>query len=247
MIYVQSDNERSQPHHFDAACAMFGAIDTNKKYRLTSFEEVISGKFDYMIKSNLFVGSVEFMYEVFNRVGIQDTGFNLLPDRPFDKMTIESVRELINSTGKARFVKSVKTKVFSGSVIEKPWVNILNSVSSDTEVMVYEPFDEDILSEWRVYIHMDDMIDSRSYSGDFTIAPDYRLVLDNISRIKHELGHNTPIAYTIDVAVIGTTETRKTEVVEMNDMVAIGNYGLQNDRYLRMLTDRYFQIMQQKR
>lgn len=26
MIYIQSDDERSLPHHFDAACAMYGAI-----------------------------------------------------------------------------------------------------------------------------------------------------------------------------------------------------------------------------
>lgn len=61
MIYIQSDNERKRPHHFDAACAMFGAIESDQEYRLTSFEEVQSGKFNMLIKNNLFIGSVEFM------------------------------------------------------------------------------------------------------------------------------------------------------------------------------------------
>jgi hypothetical protein len=55
MIYIQSDSERKLPHHFDAACAMYGAIETGKEYRLTSYDEVASGKFDSLIKTNLFL------------------------------------------------------------------------------------------------------------------------------------------------------------------------------------------------
>ncbi len=63
MVYIQSDNDRKLPHHFDAACALFGAIDSGVDYRLTTFEEVQSGKFDSLIKKNLFVGSTEFMLD----------------------------------------------------------------------------------------------------------------------------------------------------------------------------------------
>lgn len=70
MIYIQSDTERKLPYHFDSACALYGAMDSALSYRLTSMEEVKSGKFDNLIKTNLFVGSTDFMREVFSRVGL---------------------------------------------------------------------------------------------------------------------------------------------------------------------------------
>jgi hypothetical protein len=60
MIYIQSNSERTMPHHFDCATALYGAIDNCQDFRLTSFEEVNSGKFDLLIKNKLFVGSTEF-------------------------------------------------------------------------------------------------------------------------------------------------------------------------------------------
>ena len=42
MVYIQSDSERKLPHHFDAACGLFGALDNGQDIRLTSMEEVKS-------------------------------------------------------------------------------------------------------------------------------------------------------------------------------------------------------------
>jgi len=55
MVYIQSNIDRNLAHHFDCSCALYGAIDSGLDYRLTSFEEVKSGKFDNLIKNNLFV------------------------------------------------------------------------------------------------------------------------------------------------------------------------------------------------
>ena len=51
MIYIQK-NEHDIPHHFDCACAMYGAIELGLDYKLISFEEVQEGKWDNLIKSN---------------------------------------------------------------------------------------------------------------------------------------------------------------------------------------------------
>lgn len=72
MIYIQSNSEKNLPHHFDAACAMYGAIESGCDFKLVSYEEVKSGKFDSLIRSRLFVGSVEFMNEVFSRIGLSN-------------------------------------------------------------------------------------------------------------------------------------------------------------------------------
>ena len=46
MVYIQSNTERTLPHHFYAACDLYCAIDSSQNIRLTSMEEVQSGKFD---------------------------------------------------------------------------------------------------------------------------------------------------------------------------------------------------------
>jgi hypothetical protein len=45
---------------------------------------------------------------------------------------------------------------------------------------------------------------------------------------------------------VGVTEQGRNVIIEFNDMYAIGNYGLPNDLYLRMLRERYFEIMRNK-
>jgi hypothetical protein len=49
-----------------------------------------------------------------------------------------------------------------------------------------------------------------------------------------------PSAYTIDIGILDGGEN---VVVEFNDMWAIGNYGVDNSIYLRMLRRRYFEIV----
>lgn len=240
MIYVQKDNSRDWPHHFDAASAMYGSFDMNgpDSVKLVSYDEVKSGKFDALIRTNLFVGSVEFMAEVFNRIGVTPE-FSLLPDRPFYIMSAGQVRDAILADKKPRFVKSVKNKVLSGVLLELDWVSILNSVSDDTTLMVYEPLPR-IISEWRIYVHRGQMIDSRNYSGDFKISPDYTYAMNKITKLKD----TAPIAYTLDVGVL---ENGSTTTIEFNDMVHIGNYGIENTQYLSALRDRYFEIIRVKR
>jgi hypothetical protein len=55
------------------------------------------------------------------------------------------------------------------------------------------------------------------------------------------------MAYTIDVGILSSipfgSSERENVIIEFNDMWAIGNYGMENKRYLRMLVDRYFEII----
>lgn len=49
-----------------------------------------------------------------------------------------------------------------------------------------------------------------------------------------------PKSYTIDVGIL---EDGENVVIEFNDMWGIGNYGVDNHTYLRLLKSRYFEIM----
>lgn len=235
MIYIQSNSDRTIPHHFDVACAMYGAIDNGQDYRLTTYEEVVSGKFDRLIQSNLFVGSVEFMKEVFNRVGIYDVRVPENSNREHKVLTLGEVRDLARK-GEKYFIKPFDIKLFTGFVIDQMQNTSIQNIPDETPVMVYEPFGHRIESEWRCYIFRDNVEYIGNYSGDLYVYPDGSYLDSVIQKNKGRF----PIAYTIDIGVLASGEN---VVAEYNDMWAIGNYGIPNDIYLRMLRERYFEII----
>ena len=235
MIYIQSNKERTLAHHFDCSCALYGAIDTAMDYRLTSFEEVESGKFDMLINKNLFVGSCGFMREVFKRVGLNDVRLPINSNRESEIITLGEAHKRV-SDGKKLFIKPIEIKLFSGLILDGMQHSCLSNLPNETKVMTYEPFKSKIVSEWRLYIHNDKLVDSRNYSGEFTVSPNYEYAKEVIENNEGKF----PCAYTLDIAIL---ENDENVVVEFNDMWAIGNYGIPNDIYLRLLRDRYFQIL----
>lgn len=244
MIYIQSDKDKKLPHHFDCACALYGAIDLAMDFRLTSFEEVQSGKFDQVIKTNLFVGSVEFMREVFKRIGKDDVRLPYNSDREHEIITLANAKERA-LFGEKIFIKPKEIKLFTGFVLDQSFYTCLNGIPDDTLVLAYKPFSSEIKSEWRLYVHNNKIADAKNYSGDFATAP-YIGFYANLLTIKKSQGRlpeifkQMPCAYTIDIAMMYDGAS---EIVEFNDMWAIGNYGVSNDLYTRMLMDRYFEIV----
>jgi hypothetical protein len=197
MIYIQSNDQKTLAHHFDCSCALYGAIDSAKDYHLTSFDEVISGKFDVVIRNNLFVGSVEFMREVFNRVGLDNVKLPRNSNRESEIMTLTKVQERV-SKGEKLFIKPIELKLFTGFVLDGSHYSCLSGLPGETEIMVYEPFKSNILSEWRLYVHNNKLVDSRNYSGDFMVSPNY----DYAMNIIKDNGGDFPCAYTIDIGIL---------------------------------------------
>lgn len=243
MVYIQSDSERKLPHHFDAACGLYGALDNLLDVRLTSFEEVSSGKFDSLIKHNLFIGSVEFMQEVFKRVGKE---IKPLPN-PYTNSRITTLGEArkLAAEGKRIFIKPTSHKVFTGTVLDELNSSQLKHLSDDTEIFISVAFDRKILSETRLYVKHNQIIDARNYAGDFRILPDFEYAEKVIKEVQ-----GYPDAYTLDLGVLeglykGGHDYMEdsTVVIEFNDAWAIGNYGMDNSDYYKFLRTRYFQIM----
>lgn len=236
MIYIQSNKEKTLPHHFDAACAMYGAIETGKEYRLVSFEDVESGRFNLLIKQNLFVGSVEFMKEVFSKVKRENVRVPENSNREYKTMTLGEAKKYVKSTGSSIFIKPFDIKLFTGFVLDQMVHMSISDIPEDSMVMTYEVFKSPIRSEYRCYIHRDKVIDIRNYSGDIFCSPDEKYLESVVSLNKGKF----PIAYTADIGIL---ENGENVVVEYNDMWAIGNYGMPNDLYLRLLKERYFEIV----
>ena len=234
MVYIQSNNEKTLPHHFDCACGLWGALDNAMEYRFVTYDEVASGKFDLLIRNHLFIGSVEFMREVFHRIGKDDVRVPRNNDSEFEVITLGEAKEIAKN-GKKIFIKPFEIKLFTGFVLDQSIYSCLNGIPDDTKVMCYEPYPTNILSEWRYYISNGEAVDCHCYGGDFNSYPDFVPVAEAIYR-----NTDFPSAYTIDVAVF---REGKTIIVEYNDMWAIGNYGIPNDMYVRLLKQRYFEIV----
>ena len=227
----------SLPYHFDTACALYGSVDLAREHRRVTFEDVAAGKMDALIRGNLFVGSVEFMREVFSRVG-KDPDVPVNDDRDGKIITLAQAKKLLQEKGKI-FMKPVQMKQFDGGVfsVEMNDIHQTRDLSEDTLVLVHEVFKKRILSEWRCYVHHGKMVDAKNYSGDYRIMPNWGKVDEKVEWCRK---NDFPVAHTVDVAVFDGDEV---EVVEFQDMWAIGNYGIPNDLYTRLLTSRYFEIM----
>lgn len=235
MVYIQSNKEKTHPHHFDCACAMYGAWDSALDTKFASFEELQEGKHDLYLRKRLFVGSTEFMSEVFKRLNITNAKVPQNSNRECEFITLEQAWDRA-ALGEKLFIKPIEIKKFTGFVLDQMQYACLNGLSRDTQIMAYQPFESKIASEWRLYIYKNQIVDSRNYSGDFTISPDYHyagnVMTSNIGKF--------PVAYTIDIGIL---ESGQNVVIEYNDMWAIGNYGIPNDLYLRLLTHRYFELV----
>lgn len=239
MIYIQSDG--GIPYSFDSACAMYAAIAKQTQYELIRHDattnlpnEMILKKIANDAKTNLFIGTVEFLTPIFKELGVNPR-CPLNSNRAEENILIGEARERIRA-GEELFVKPYEIKQFTGMVLDKRYVGYLRDYPDHTKVIVTKPFDSEIVSEWRCYVHGETIIGIGNYAGDEFIIPNKRYVEDTI----RSAAKNFPIAYTIDVGVL---KDGRNVVVEFNDMWAIGNYGLSNTLYLNLLQARWREIM----
>lgn len=156
MIYIQSkiENNIFIPHHFDAACAMYGAIDSALDFKLISIDEIReNNNISNLIKTGLFVGSVEFMREIFSTIGIDDVRVPINSNRKSEIITLGDAKKRASLREKI-FIKPIKIKEFTGFVLDQMSYSCLNGVSESTNVLAYQPFSSPIESEWRIYVQI---------------------------------------------------------------------------------------------
>jgi ATP-grasp domain, R2K clade family 2 len=249
MLIIQGSYDRAgviHPAVFDSACALYGANDIGRKYVLYTTEDLLEGRLDAMLRipGSCAVGTVEFMQEVWKKMGVN-------PDVPMnstasgERMTMLDARKIVESGGSI-FVKPVVPKAYgmSGTLMSPEWPNCNANVPDSAELFAYVPFHKPIVSEWRCYVYDRQIVHVANYSGDIFQTPDWEVAK---SAVK-SAGDEFPIAYTVDVAVLsdGVFDDADTVVVEFNDFWAIGNYGIDNRTYLRMLMARYNDIVTKK-
>lgn len=78
----------------------------------------------------------------------------------------------------------------------------------------------EIISEYRCFIHDDELIAMNYYDGNCTVLPDMKTIQKAI--LTYMLDKYRPKAYTMDIAVI---KDRGTAIIEIHPWVSVGLYG----------------------
>lgn len=95
----------------------------------------------------------------------------------------------------------------------------------------------DIESEWRGFVHKNQLIDIRNYSGTPTVFPDIKVV----KQMVRDYQPDAPISYTIDVAI--EKYSHSTRLIEVHDFFSCGLYGFDHVKYPWMLSQWYFEFL----
>lgn len=240
MIYIQSNLSKTRAHNFAAACAQFGAIASGTDYKYVTQTEVADGKYDLLIKRNLFVGSTDFMRLVFSRINLQLKPLPLNEIMEYESTTLGEALSRVNS-GENLFVKPYEVKLFSGFVPTPNSAYSLRSIPLDTPVWVCSAFRAPLIAEWRVYVVQGKIKYVGQYFGEY-VGYNWDYFLSPLFERK-----DLPSAFVVDVGLINDGRVSEPVLIEFGDMVAIDNYGWDNEEYLNALKLRYKEIMDDNR
>jgi hypothetical protein len=140
-----------------------------------------------------------------------------------------------NKVSPGIFVKPVNHKMFTGFVMTGSFDDAIRLAPypPDTEVWLSQALT--FVSEYRVFVLDGVILDARLYKGDWSVAPDRKVVEGAI-----EAWDKQPVAWTLDV---GVTPEGQTLLVEVNDGYSFGAYGLLSTLYAQMLEARWQEFL----
>lgn len=142
------------------------------------------------------------------------------------------------------FIKPSRTqKLFTGFVVEE-FKDLLKvrHVENSEYVWVQRPIE--FLSEYRIFIHKNEMVGMKHYAGDPLVLPD----VDTVRKLLKRAKAMVQVAYSLDIGIANFPKRppkiqTPTLLVEANDAYALGSYGLPGWIYVQMIEDRWNQMM----
>jgi len=195
------------------------------------------------IEKDVIFGSVQGTTVFFEACGIETPNYLGYPKQLKQFLG----REIIETTfGKSQqiklpfFIKPAKgVKKFTGALVSgiksleffKEFDNVIDS----DPIFLSEPIE--FISEYRCFVHEEKLKGIQFYLGDFKVFPDVKVIEKMIRAYT-----SANCAYTLDV---GVTDGGDTLLVEVNDMWAIGSYGMDSKIYALMCVRRMREIGRQ--
>lgn len=156
--------------------------------------------------------------------------------REIEVLKFKTIKDRLRD-GKSVFIKPLDNdrKAFNGKLLEgQSGLDYIKDIPDFISSYVFGRVN--ILSEYRVFIHKQKILDSRRYNqGNFRYNIDYNIVESAIKDLE-----NPPIAYCLD---FGYTDEGKTILVEATDAWSFAPYGLDMIHFTNMIVDRYKEIV----
>ncbi len=224
-----------------------GFLEYSYKINFYSAVDIISGNLKIK-KEDVFCGTINLCRLVWRSLGIQEPKVLDYPEqlnsylhRRIMKCTLKQFHDLLKENeeiGNVQdyFMKPQKTKLFTGNIFyHTTQLNrFKGEIGNETAVFVSTPID--FLSEYRVYVHQQKIIDTKHYFGSWRVFPDPIVIDDMVSKVNPIM----PVSYSVDVGVL---QDGTTALVECNDGYALGNYGVEPKEYAAMIRDRWWEIV----
>ena len=175
---------------------------------------------------------------------LERAGFPIPPPIPLELFNDRTGRSVVTrhmddiptllNNGPVFIKPATRTKAFTGFVVTdllslQTWTEGYNG-----DVLVQPVMD--IVSEYRMYISNDKIIDVKHYAGDPLIFPSSDFLRATYKDAIRQLSYHS---YTLDFGVLDTGETI---LIEANDGWAIGNYGLHPKEYYLFVRNRWLQM-----
>lgn len=196
---------------------------------------------------DLVFGGVEVVRPYLAKLGVEPAPIDypvlLQPwlHRKVERTTLQEVRRRYQSPGPPMFIKPVEHKLVTGHIVRRFGdLSRWHHTENETEVYLVEPVK--FISEWRFYIEGSRVVGVDHYKGNPLFFPD-RFSVEAMAR-AYAVDPKCPAAYTLDV---GRTEDDpkgpSTRLVEVNDMISVGSYGLDSAIYAGLIEKRWDQLV----
>jgi hypothetical protein len=193
--------------------------------------------------NDMCVGSVQATTKFFEIAGVQTPESITYPSELVDFLGREiKICELgsVNSGDLPLFIKpAIEIKKFTGDVFKSQshLDGLRHFDGCNDQTVVWTSTLLEFETEYRVFVSKGVIYGMKHYQGDYAKIVDIEEVKKMVAAYK-----DCPSAYTLDV---GLTENGETKLVEVNDMWAIGSYGLEGRDYALLCARRMKEIMSQ--
>jgi len=154
------------------------------------------------------------------------------------KIFIKTMQEIREHPDQHWFIKPKDDhKLFPGKIWDgsKTTRLLLGHVGNDVKVWCSPIIN--ILSEYRVFVCDNEILDCHRYKGDWSVAPN-QIYVKNMIELLKPTAHR---AYCLDV---GINLNGSTILIEVNDGYAFGAYGLRPELYMKMISTRWEEFCQ---
>ena len=190
--------------------------------------------------TDICIGSVQGTERFFEACGVPIPGYLGYPEQLKKYMGRNITTIPFSELGKdfPYFVKpAVGVKMFIGDVVSNEkhleYLVMFDKCQPDTMVIKSEVME--FLSEYRVFVSHGKIYDVKHYKGTWKEHVSWNIIENMVSDYT-----NCPSAYTLDV---GRDSNGITRLVEVNDMWAIGSYGMDGREYALLCARRMKEIL----